>query len=74
MIYNYTSAFEKGGALEDIELLTNIAEMMKYDGKAYTFMPSFDFETYVVKSENTNGKTFFTYKDCDNLIKSKGLD
>lgn len=74
MIYNYTSAFEKGGALEDIELLTNIAEMMKYDGKAYTFMPSFDFGTYVVKSENTNGKTFFTYKDCDNLIKSKGLD
>ncbi len=26
----------------------NIAKMMKYDGKAYTFMPSFDFETYVV--------------------------
>ena len=74
ILLDLTSAFEQGGPLGDIEILPNIAEMMKYDGKTYTFMPSFEVETDVVRAEDANGKTSLTYKDCDELIKSKGLD
>lgn len=74
ILLDLTPAFEQGGPLGDIEILPNIAEMMKYDGKTYTFMPSFEVETDVVRAEDANGKTSLTYKDCDELIKSKGLD
>lgn len=74
ILLDLTSAFDKGGPLGDIELLPNIAEMMKYNGKTYTFIPSFDVNTYVVKSENANGKTSLTYDDCDKLIQSVGTD
>ena len=69
-----TSAFEEGGALGDIELLPNIAEMMKYDGKYYTVIPSFGIQTYAIRSKYINGKDGFTYKECDDLIKSKNID
>ena len=74
ILLDLTPAFDKGGPLGDIELLPNIAEMMKYNGKTYTFIPSFDVNTYVVKSENANGKTSLTYDDCDKLIQSAGTD
>jgi len=74
ILLDLTSFFDKGGALEDMELLPNIAEMMKYNGKTYTFMPRFRVNTYVARSEHANGKTFLTFDDCDKLIKSKGVD
>ncbi|MBO4457144.1 MAG: extracellular solute-binding protein [Butyrivibrio sp.] len=74
ILLDLTPAFEKGGPLGDIELLPNIAEVMKYDGKTYTFIPSFEVSTYVVKSENANGKNSLTYDDYDKLIKSAGTD
>ena len=74
ILLDLTSAFEQGGPLGDIEILPNIAEMMKYNGKTYTFMPSFEVNTEVVRAEDANGKTSLSYKDCDELIKSKGTD
>lgn len=74
ILMDLTSAFEKGGALGDIEILPNIAEMMKIDGKTYSFMPSFWFETCVVRSKFAAGKKTLTYRDCDDLIKSMGTD
>lgn len=67
-----TKAFSKKGALGDIELLPNIAEMMKVNGKIYTFSPSFTFSTCMVRTGLADGKKSFTYEDCDNLIKSAG--
>ena len=48
--------------------------MNKYDGKTYTFMPTFNFSTFVVKSEYAQGKQSLTYKDCDDLITSSGVE
>lgn len=69
-----TPEFDKGGALEGIELLPNIAEMMKYDGKMYTFMPSFKVATCAVRAKFAKGKGSLTYKELDDLIKSNGTD
>ena len=69
-----TPEFDKGGALEDIELLPNIAEMMKYDGKIYTFMSSFKVMTCVIRAKFAKGKGSLTYDELDDLIKSKGTD
>ena len=74
LLMDLTPAFEKGGPLGDMEILPNIAEMMKYNDKTYTFMPSFQIETYVVKAEDAKGKTSLTFDDCDELIKSRGVD
>ncbi|MBO4457135.1 MAG: extracellular solute-binding protein [Butyrivibrio sp.] len=74
ILLDLTPAFDKGGPLGDMEILPNIAEMMKYDGKTYTFIPTFDVSTYVVKSEYANGKNSLTYDDCDALIKNAGMD
>ena len=74
MLMDLTSAFEKGGPLGDMELLPNIAEMMKYNGKTYTFIPSFTISTDVVKASDANGKKSLTYQDWDDIIKSKGVD
>lgn len=74
ILLDLSPAFEKGGPLGDIELLPNIAEMNKYDGKTYTFMPTFNFSTFVVKSEYAQGKQSLTYKDCDDLITSKSVE
>lgn len=74
IVLDLTSAFENGGPLADIEFLPNIDDMMKIDGKYYSFIPSFTVETYVVRSKFANGKSSLTYKDCDELIKSKGTD
>ena len=69
-----TAAFDKGGPLGDIELLPNIREMMKVDGKTYTFMTSFFVDTCLVRSEFAEGRTSLTFKECDDLIQSKGTD
>ena len=69
-----TPEFDKGGALEGIELLPNIAEMMKYDDKMYTFMPSFKVATCAVRAKFAKGKGSLTYKELDDLIKSNGTD
>ncbi len=69
-----TPEFDKGGALEGIDLLPNIAEMMKYDGKMYTFMPSFKVATCAVRAKFAKGKGSLTYKELDDLIKSNGTD
>ena len=69
-----TPEFDKGGALEGIELLPNIAEMMKYDGKMCTFMPSFKVATCAVRAKFAKGKGSLTYKELDDLIKSNGTD
>ena len=74
ILLDLTPAFENGGPLSDIEILPNIAEMMKFNGKTYTFMPTFKISTYAVKSEYAKGKKSLTYKDCDELINSKGVD
>ena len=74
ILLDLTPAFENGGPLSDIEVLPNIAEMMKFNGKTYTFMPTFRISTYAVKSEYAKGKNSLTYKDCDELINSKGVD
>ncbi len=66
--------FDKGGALEGIELLPNIAELMKYDGKMYTFMPMFKLETCAVRAKFAKGNSSMTYDEIDALIKSKGTD
>ena len=69
-----TPEFDKGGALEEIELLPNIAEMMKYDGKIYTFMPSFKIITCAIRAKFANGKGSLTYDELNDLIKSNGTD
>ena len=69
-----TPEFDKGGALEGIELLSNIAELMKYDGKMYTFMPMFRLETCVVRAKFAKGNASMTYDEIDALIKSNGTD
>ena len=69
-----TQAFSKEGALGDIELLSNIAEMMKVDGKIYTFSFEFTFDTCMIRTGLADGKKSFSYEDCDNLIKSVGTD
>ena len=68
IVLDLTSAFENGGPLADIEFLPNIDDMMKIDGKYYSFIPSFTVETYVVRSKFANGKSSLTYKDCDEPI------
>ena len=74
ILMDLTPAFEKDGALGDVEILPNIAEMVKIDGNTYSFMPSFYFETSIVRAKFAGGKKSLTYQDCDNLIKSMGTD
>ena len=74
ILLDLAPAFEQGGPLGDLEILPNIKEMMNYNGKTYTFIPSFEPITYVVRAEDANGKTSLSYKDCDELIKSRGTD
>ena len=69
-----TPEFDKGGALEGIEILPNIAEMMKYDGKMYTFLSSFKVTTCVVRAKFAKGNGSLTYKELDDLIKKNGTD
>jgi len=74
ILLDLTSAFENGGPLGDIEFLPNIEKMMRCNDKIYSFMPTFEINTTVVRSSYADGKTYLTYDDCDKLIKSKGID
>ena len=74
ILLDLTPAFEKGGPLGDIEYLPNVAEMMKIDGKLYTFMPSFYVETCSTKTKFLNGKTTLSFKDWDDIITSNGAN
>ena len=74
VLLDLTSVFEQGGALGDTELLPNVFEMMKTNGKIYTVFPSFDLNTYMLRSNFTEGKTTLTYEDCDEIIKNAGTD
>ena len=56
ILMDLTPAFEKDGALGDVEILPNIAEMVKIDGNTYSFMPSFYFETSIVRAKFAGGK------------------
>ena len=69
-----TPAFEKGGELEDVEFLPNIAEMQKIDGKTFSFITSFYVNTCVVRNSFANGRKTLTYRDCDDIIKNVGTD
>ncbi|SFU37208.1 ABC transporter substrate-binding protein [Butyrivibrio sp. M55] len=72
ILLDLTPAFEKGGPLGDIEYIPNVAEMMKIDGKFYTFMPSFYVETCSAKTKFLNGKTTLSFKDWDDIINANG--
>ena len=74
ILMDLTPAFEKGGPLGDIEFLPNVAEMMKVDGKTYTFMPSFYVNSYAAKSKFLNGKTTLTFKEWQDIIENSGAN
>ncbi len=69
-----TQEFDNGGAFGDVELLPNIAEMMKVKGKFYTVIPSFAVETYTMYEKLADGKTSMSYADCDELVKKNNFE
>ena len=66
--------FDKGGALENVEVLPNIFEMMHVKDKIYRVFPLFSVDTMCMASRYAQGKTTLTYEDCDEIIKGKGAD
>ncbi|MBO4457503.1 MAG: hypothetical protein J5802_07280 [Butyrivibrio sp.] len=74
LMMDLSPAFEKGGALGGIEVLPNIYEMMKTNGKVYTVIPSFSVNTFVIRDRFAGGKTSLTLSECDELIKSNNTD
>ncbi len=74
IVLDLSSQFENGGAFGDVELLPNVAEMMKVNGKFYSAIPYYTVSTYVMRASLANGKTSLTYEDCDQLIKDKHTD
>jgi len=72
LMMDLSSAFDKGGALSDIEILPNIFEMMKTGDKIYTVFPSFTYNTLLMKESEANGKTSISLEEYDALnLKSK---
>ena len=74
ILLDLSSQYESGGAFGDMELLPNVAQMMKVNDKFYSAIPYFTVSTYIMRASLANGKTFLTYEDCDQLIKSKNTD
>ena len=74
LFLDLTKEFEKGGAFGDIEMLPNIAEMMKTDDKYYSVIPSFAVVTYAMREQDAGGKTSMSYKDCEEMAKSHNFE
>ena len=73
ILMDLTPLFDKGGVLENIEILPNIYDKMKLNDKIYTVFPSFTLNTVSVRNQFAEGKTSLTYDECDELIKNNGV-
>ena len=74
LLLDLAPAFNKGGALEDIELLPNVSEMMHTGDKMYSVFTTFTVDTLATRERFVEGKNSITYKDCDDLIKGNNTD
>ena len=72
VLLDLSSAFDKGGALEDLDILPNIYEMMKTNDKVYSVIPSFTYETLLMKESAVNGKNSISLKEFD-ALNAKGI-
>jgi len=72
VLLDLSSAFDKGGALEDLDILPNIYEMMKTNDKIYSVIPSFTYETLLMKESAVNGKNSISLKEFD-ALNAKGI-
>ncbi|MBO4457501.1 MAG: extracellular solute-binding protein [Butyrivibrio sp.] len=82
-IYNYVNKgilmdlsplFDKGGALENVEILPNIFEHMHYNDKIYCVYPQFTIDTVAIRNSFAEGRTSLTYDDCDEIMQKTGTD
>ncbi|MBO4457502.1 MAG: extracellular solute-binding protein [Butyrivibrio sp.] len=74
VLMDLSPLFDKGGALENIEVLPNIFEMMHVKDKIYYVFPGFTVSTMVMRNTYTGGKTTLSFDDCDAIIKERGVD
>ena len=74
VLMDLSSAFTKGGALGDVEILPNIYEMMKTGDKVYSVYPSFVYNTLLMKESAAGGKTSLSLKEYDELNLKDSMD
>ncbi|MBO4457504.1 MAG: extracellular solute-binding protein [Butyrivibrio sp.] len=74
LLLDLAPAFDKGGALGDIEILPNLFDMMHTDDKIYSVFTSFQVDTVVMRERFAEGKNSITFKECDDLIKENNTD
>ena len=74
VLMDLSTAFDKGGALGDVEILPNIYEMMKTGDKVYSVYPSFMYNTLLMKESAAGGKTSLSLKEYDELNLKDSMD
>ena len=65
--------FDKGGALENIEFLPNVFEMMHTKDKIYTVFSRFTVNTLAIRKRFAEGRTSLSISDCEEIIDKTGV-
>ena len=74
LFQDLTPYFEKDPDISESDLLTNIYDAFKVNGKSYQVVPSFQIGTMAVKTKFTDGKDVLSFDDCKKLIEQTGVN
>lgn len=69
LFVDLNSMLENDPDISEADLLTNILDASKTNGKLYQLIPAFSVQTVVCKEKLVDGKNSLTFKDCNELIK-----
>ena len=74
LFLDLTDYFAKDPDISEEDLLPNIVEACKTNGKFYQIIPSFFVTSVLTKTKYLEGKETLNFKECEKLIKDSGAD
>lgn len=74
LFLDLTDYFAKDPDISEEDLLPNVVEACKTNGKLYKIIPSFFVTSVITKTKYLEGKETLSFKDCEKLIKDSGAD
>lgn len=74
LFLDLTPYFEKDPDISESDMVTNVFDAFKTNGKIYQVVPGFTIGTMAVKSKFVEGKDSITFDECNKLIEETGVN
>nr|WP_297764033.1 ABC transporter substrate-binding protein [uncultured Butyrivibrio sp.] len=74
LFLDLTPYFEKDPDISESDMVTNVFDALKTNGKTYQVVPKFMIGTMLVKTKFVEGKDTITFDECKKLIEETGVN